>query len=219
MVKVERSTPAPESLAVEKTKADGKYDKPDVVERLKKDFNNKCYICEINDLQDPQIEHLKPHSVGRNIEQKLELKFDWNNLFWSCGHCNGIKNQRKYDEHIIDCCKADPEDRIYFRLCDGKTEIIAKNMDDYDAKMTAELVYEVFNKKNTGMRIYRSDMRFHELNKKMNKLFDTLDELTVAPSSAFAHRKLQALIRRESRFAAFKRCYIRENAAEYVKYL
>lgn len=36
------------------------------------------------------------------------------------------KNQRKYDEHIIDCCKADPEDRIYFRLCDGKTEIIAK---------------------------------------------------------------------------------------------
>lgn len=36
MVKIERSTPAPESLAVEKTKADGKYDKPDVVERLKK---------------------------------------------------------------------------------------------------------------------------------------------------------------------------------------
>ena len=40
MVKIERSTPAPESLAVEKTKADGKYDKPDVVERLKKDFND-----------------------------------------------------------------------------------------------------------------------------------------------------------------------------------
>lgn len=50
MVKVESSTPAPESLVVEKKKADGKYDKPDVVERLKKDFNNKCYICEINDL-------------------------------------------------------------------------------------------------------------------------------------------------------------------------
>lgn len=80
---------------MEKTKADGKYDKPDVVERLKKDFNNKCYICEINDLQDPQIEHLKPRSVGRDIEQKLEIKFDWNNLFWSCGHCNGIKNQKK----------------------------------------------------------------------------------------------------------------------------
>ena len=42
-----------------------------------------------------------------------EISFDWNKLFWSCGHCNGIKNQRKYDEHIIGCCKVDPEDRIY----------------------------------------------------------------------------------------------------------
>lgn len=92
-------------------------------------------------------------------------------------------------------------------------------MDDYDAKMTAELVYEVFNKKNTGMRIYKSDMRFKELNKEMNKLYDTLDELTETPDSVFALRKLRALIRRESRFAAFKRCYIRENASQYVQYL
>lgn len=215
MVKVERSIPAPESLVQEMKKVDGKYDRADVVERLKIDFNNKCYICELNDLQDPQIEHLKPHYAGKYIDRK----FEWNNLFWSCGHCNGIKNQRKYDEHIIDCCEVDPEDKIYFRLCDGKTEIIAKNMDDYDAKMTAELVYEVFNKKNTGMRIYKSDMRFKELNKEMNKLYDTLDELTETPDSVFALRKLRALIRRESRFAAFKRCYIRENASQYVQYL
>lgn len=215
MVKVERSIPAPESLVQEMKKVDGKYDRADVVERLKIDFNNKCYICELNDLQDPQIEHLKPHYAGKYINRK----FEWNNLFWSCGHCNGIKNQRKYDEHIIDCCEVDPEDKIYFRLCDGKTEIIAKNMDDYDAKMTAELVYEVFNKKNTGMRIYKSDMRFKELNKEMNKLYDTLDELKETPDSVFALRKLRALIRRESRFAAFKRCYIRENASKYVQYL
>lgn len=215
MVKVERSIPAPESLVQEMKKVDGKYDRADVVERLKIDFNNKCYICELNDLQDPQIEHLKPHYAGKYINRK----FEWNNLFWSCGHCNGIKNQRKYDEHIIDCCEVDPDDKIYFRLCDGKTEIIAKNMDDYDAKMTAELVYEVFNKKNTGMRIYKSDMRFKELNKEMNKLYDTLDELKETPDSVFALRKLRALIRRESRFAAFKRCYIRENASKYVQYL
>lgn len=99
MVKVERSIPAPESLVQEMKKVDGKYDRADVVERLKIDFNNKCYICELNDLQDPQIEHLKPHYAGKYIDRK----FEWNNLFWSCGHCNGIKNQRKYDEHIIDC--------------------------------------------------------------------------------------------------------------------
>ena len=57
---------------MEKTKADGKYDKPDVVERLKKDFNNKCYICEINDLQDPQIEHLKPRSVRKEFGTDID---------------------------------------------------------------------------------------------------------------------------------------------------
>jgi len=40
MVKVERSLPAPVSLAEEakREKGRGKYDKPDVIERLKKDF-------------------------------------------------------------------------------------------------------------------------------------------------------------------------------------
>ena len=47
MVKIERSFPAPESLAKEAKKATGKYDRPDVIERLKRDFHNKCYICEM----------------------------------------------------------------------------------------------------------------------------------------------------------------------------
>lgn len=96
MVKVVRSFPAPESLAEERKKTAGKYDKPDVIERLKKDFHNKCYICEMKDLQDPNVEHLLPHKNGKYQERK----FDWENLFWSCGHCNGIKNNGKYDEGI-----------------------------------------------------------------------------------------------------------------------
>lgn len=215
MVKIDRSFPAPESLAIEKEKINGKYNKSDVVKRLVNDFHNKCYICELDKLQDPQVEHLNPHFDGKYIDRK----FDWNNLFWSCGHCNGVKNKRKYDEHIIDCCKIDPEQHIYFRLHDGHTDVSAINPEDYDAQMTAELVTEVFNITNSGMRVYKSDYRFKELNKEMNKLYDTLDELVQNPSSVFALKKLQALIRKESRFAAFKRCYIRENETQYVKYL
>ena len=58
MVKVQRSYPAPESLEIEAQKPNGSYSCDDVVERLKDDFHNKCYICEIDQLQDPQIEHL-----------------------------------------------------------------------------------------------------------------------------------------------------------------
>lgn len=44
MVKIERTFPAPASLEIESKKTSGSYSKPDVVERLKKDFHNKCYV-------------------------------------------------------------------------------------------------------------------------------------------------------------------------------
>ena len=74
MVKVERSFPAPESLAEEAKKENGrgKYDKPDVIERLKNDFHNKCYICEMKELQDPNVEHLLPHKKWE-ISRKKNL--------------------------------------------------------------------------------------------------------------------------------------------------
>lgn len=53
MVKIERSFPAPQSLAIEKKKVKESYREADVIERLAKDFNNKCYICELDKLQDP----------------------------------------------------------------------------------------------------------------------------------------------------------------------
>lgn len=40
MIKIDRSFPAPESLAIEAKKKNGRYDKEDVVERLKRDFHN-----------------------------------------------------------------------------------------------------------------------------------------------------------------------------------
>lgn len=199
MVRVKRSMPAPESLEIEKNKASGSYEKTDVVERLRKDFHNKCYICEMDNLQDPQVEHLRPHFNGKNID----LKFDWNNLFWSCGHCNSVKNQRKYDEHVIDCCALDPEVKIYFRLCDGNTNVQAVDPEDEDAKMTAELVTEVFNKTNSGMRVYKSNMRFDELNREMNKLYTILEELSKNERSGFLLKQLQVLISAVYAFAKY----------------
>jgi uncharacterized protein (TIGR02646 family) len=215
MVKVERTFPAPESLERESKKKTGSYSEPDVVEQLKKDFHNKCYICEINELQDPQVEHLLPHMDGKYPERK----FDWNNLFWSCGHCNNVKNQRKYNNGIIDCCKEDPEELIYFGLLNEATQIYARDKENEKAILTAQLVTEVFNLKNTGMRTYKSDQRFQELNQEMNKLYDALEEMNENPESKFVLRKLKALLRRESKFAAFKRNYIRENQDRFPQLL
>ena len=211
MVKVERSYPALESLAEEAKKVSGKYDKTDVIKRLKEDFYEKCYICEMDNLQDPQVEHLLPHENGRYPERK----FDWDNLFWSCGHCNSVKNQSKYASGILNCCIDDPEQEMIFLLSDNKVSAAAKNVENYEAVLAATLVEEVFGLHNTGMREYKSDMRLQELNREMNVLYDNLEALKKHPGSKVCLRKLKALLRKESRFAAFKRNYIRENCAEF----
>ena len=97
MIKVERSQPAPASLAEEAKKKNGEYNKPDVTEWLKRDFHNKCYICGMDRLQDAVVEHRLLHKNGTYPERK----FDWNNLFWSCMHCNSVKNRDMYDVGII----------------------------------------------------------------------------------------------------------------------
>ena len=69
MVKIERSFPAPASLESEAKKVSGSYEQPDVVSRLRKDFHDKCYICELKNLQDPQVEHLLPHKNGKTCRR------------------------------------------------------------------------------------------------------------------------------------------------------
>ena len=65
MVKIVRSFPAPASLKEQSDKANGSYTCNDVIERLREDFYNKCYICELKGLQDPQVEHIKMEKIGR----------------------------------------------------------------------------------------------------------------------------------------------------------
>ena len=64
-----------------KSQPAGDYKCGDVLELLKNDFKNKCYICECKEsLISRNTEHFIPHKGDKN------LKFDWNNLFWSCSH-------------------------------------------------------------------------------------------------------------------------------------
>ncbi len=68
---------------------------------MKKDFLNKCYICENQGIF-WKIEHFKPHKNGKD----LDLKYDWNNLFYSCGYCNSKKSSNYNDTEenmILDC--------------------------------------------------------------------------------------------------------------------
>lgn len=210
MIKVERSQPAPASLAEEAKKKNGQYNKLDVIERLKEDFNNKCYICGIDKLQDPEVEHRLPHKNGKYPERK----FDWNNLFLSCGHCNSVKNKDIYDTGIIDCCIRDPEECLIFDFGENNISVSANNPDDTEAQLTAKLMYEVFNTENTGIRNIRSQMRLDTLLEQMNILITALKKYKDNPKNKFALRILRSYLEKKSAFAEFKRAYVRKRLNE-----
>lgn len=80
MIRVYKSPNAPLSLSTTKG-----YDGADVQQQLEDDHYKKCYLCERSLCTEFQIEH------HRSQENHPAFRQDWNNLFWSCGYCNGKK--------------------------------------------------------------------------------------------------------------------------------
>lgn len=214
MVKVDRNPEAPASLALEAKKKNGSYRENDVIEQLAKDFNGKCYICEIKPVQDPQVEHRLPHH-NRSIPERV---FDWNNLFYSCSHCNSVKNSKKYEEGIIDCCVRDPEDLLIYRLTENHVEVLVKDKTDQEALRTAELIEETFNSNSTGIRKEAGQVRLRELQVTMNALYSQLEQYQHDPSDKKTIRMLNALLNRASIFSGFTRSYAREWGYEIISH-
>lgn len=207
MVKVERSFPAPESLAREKAKPNSRnYREPDVTQRLAQDFHGKCYLCEIAPVQDPEVEHLNAH--GRTNRDKM---FDWENLFWSCRHCNSVKNTLNYSEDILDCCKKEPEQFLNQELFQGHVHVTA--LED-EAKKTAELLTECFEKTNTGIREQACQVRVDALQETMTTLYRCLHQYKENPSPRNLC-SLRGMLARSYKFAGFTRTYVREHLEEY----
>ncbi len=72
------------------------YNDEEVVKILAPMFYYKCYLCERDELSDPEIEHFDPH------EKDDSKKYDWYNLYYSCGRCNSIKSNTH--KNLLDCC-------------------------------------------------------------------------------------------------------------------
>lgn len=211
MVKIERTPTPPASLA-EQSEKNGSYRESDVIEQLKKDFHGKCYICELDDLTDIQVEHLLPHH-NRSIKERV---FDWNNLFYSCPHCNNIKKESKYDEKILDCCVEDPEEYLFHIFEEQAVSVsTATGITDEKAIMTADLIESCFEKRNTGIRTVQCAARVNRLADTMNKLYTTLSHYKQDTSSPKYYGALRAMLKREYKFAAFTRHYVRSHLQDY----
>ncbi len=208
MTKVEKCMTPPASLARKSS-----YREKDVIDQLEHDFNGKCYICEIKPVQDPEVEHLLPHHDGKYPDRM----YDWNNLFYSCGHCNGIKNKSIYEGKVINCCIDDPESMLQFDVKEKKVAVSAINTSIEKASMTAQLINEVFNATSTGLRTKAAQVRFSALQDEMNVLYSNLRLLKTGEpvETKKAMIILPGLLSRKSKFAAFKRNYVRAHLEDY----
>ena len=116
----------------------------------------------------------------------------------------------------MDCCCIDPEQYIAQELR-GTHVCVSVLVEEYEAKQTAQLITECFEKTNTGIRVYESQMRLNALQNTMNILFKQLDKYRNLHSKN-SFRTLRGMLSRSSKFAGFTRTYVRQHLEEYPEF-
>ncbi len=222
MIYLPKSQPAPPCLEEEKDKASGTYNCEGVLERLKMDFHNKCYICEDKEPHSINTEHFKPKERYQN------LIFEWNNLFYSCSHCNNIKLAKPIYDDILNCTIEDEEvdKKIKYHLNPYPREqaVISANEDSQRVHNTVHLLLAVYNGTTEMKTIESGNLRsklLSEIRRFQDLLFEYDDDLYNADEKEKVKEKIIRELRPGSNFTAFKRWILREHriGEDFKEYL
>jgi len=217
MVFFEKSQTVPASLAIEKAKTNGSYNQPDVVEALKNDFKRKCYICEFKSTTN-NIEHFVPHKGDK------DLKFDWNNLFLACGHCNNTKLDKYGD--ILNCTNVndDVENKLKYSFEAMNNVIKIEALDtDNKTRNTKNLLTIVYNG-TTSLKELDTENLIEYLGDEIDVFQKRLEKYQNANETEikdFYLPKIKEHLSRASNFTAFKRWIIKDSQklkAEFEQY-
>lgn len=199
MFNVVRNESVPASLAGKR-----KYDSEDVWKALNKVFHKKCYICETSEPEDINVEHFVPHKGDES------LKFNWNNLYFSCGRCNNIK-LAKYDV-LLDCCDPDTDVVRAVKHLPPSTPYakqlhIEAQYDNCKTKLTAELLNQVFNSEHTPNKaVSASFLRkrvFDQYNLLLKQLNNYYDPVALPEEKKRAVERIKLLLKASSPYSAF----------------
>lgn len=155
MFNVTRTYPAPNSIKK------NQYNKEDVLAALRRMFFDKCYLCERDNIHDAEVEHFIPHQSNK------ALKFDWDNLYYSCSRCNSIKSNTHVN--LLDCANASIDvgrmiNCMMPSVPDGKV-IVAATIAAPCANTTntIDLLEQCYNLKNTALRSISRDSLIEQM--------------------------------------------------------
>jgi len=210
MIYLTKSQPAPDDLEIERIKSNGTYRTDGVLTALTNDFHNKCYICEYKNPTTINIEHFVPHKGNHS------LKFDWNNLFLACAHCNNIKNS-DYN-NILNCTNPldDLEDSINLSMM---VPVLSKEVEvtplkqDEKTLTTVELLKNVYNG-TTTMKTIESHYIREKLVEELLDFLNCLQKYNTAGTEDlkdYYKLKIKEHLHSSSAFTMFKRCIIKSD--------
>ncbi len=213
MVFFEKSQPAPDCLAIEKAKKSEDYRCGDVYIKLQTDFKNKCYLCEKKAPTAINLEHFVPHRGDR------DLMFDWENLFFSCVHCNMTKRAKAANDFLLNCTKEpqiDEKIEHHFEPFPKESVKIVSTTETKEAINTAALLQAIFDGNTTLKKLESANLRTL-LRKEVVKFTGLLDkfnsnDLTPKKKERFRRRIINHL-QNDSAFTAFKRQIVRGSSS------
>ncbi|MCM1027301.1 MAG: HNH endonuclease [Roseburia sp.] len=148
----------------------------------------------------------------------VDLKYDWNNLFLACAHCNNTKLDR-FDP-ILDCTKENVEELIAFRKTGyfGTDEKLVFDVLDFrpEVKNTVKLLEAVYYGSTSQKEMEARKLR-RTLRKELSRFKEYVREYAEAEDEEKEDLKclLYQELKDSSPFAAFKRWLIRDNKESY----
>jgi len=202
MVKITKR-PLPDGVTIS---SDNDYRSGPVFDILVNDCRNKCYICE-DKPTGINVEHIVHHNSDP------ALRYNWDNLFLACVHCNSIKGT-KYDD-ILNPAQIDPEDRVALavEISDDFTECVTVTplRQEPATLKTTELLHLVYNGGSTPIKkLEAANLRNEHLLPDI-KLFEKYIHDYINEHDLGYDVIIEKEISRSSKFAAFKRKIIRDD--------
>lgn len=204
MIYVQKSQSVPASLSRQTS-----YSGKDVIDQLNIDFHGKCYICEQQYITSYEVEHFVSYR-GNNT-----LKYDWDNLFLSCRHCNSVKTARIFDD-ILNCSDAthrvEEAIRHYCNPFPKEFAVFEVKISSIKANNTRDLLDKTFNGGHTGFKKLESANLRALLLKEIKCFFDVIEgfEEDMDEKEYYKNKIIQHL-KSDSAFTAFKRWIVRDN--------
>jgi uncharacterized protein (TIGR02646 family) len=187
-----------------------KYNTKEVVEILNPMFHGKCYLCERDELSDPEIEHFDPH------EDDNQKKYDWNNLYYSCSRCNNIKSHT--NKNLLDCCDSTID---VFRMIkcilpsipDEPISVIAiQDVTNPKTINTVKLLDRCYNEDNTALRgitrVVLIEKIFYHYTKFLEYRYTLKNKESTSSAKQHAKESIEAMLKVSFPFSVFWRWHL-----------